>query len=412
MRPFAEASVAGNVTAMRLPRSALALPILLASLPAWSQDLVSSGSGFVINEAGWIMTNGHVVDACTEVRVAGIGPAQVIHVDEISDLALVFAGPTASGSMLSFRRAPARLAEPVIAVGYPYSDILTPSVRVTDGSVSALGGIAGDRRYLQISAPLQPGNSGGPVIDMDGHVVGVASAILPDMEERPTQNVNFALDVQEALRFADGLGLRYDVSDAEDAGPARSIVDVVGEAVESVVYLTCFQGSAPARPGEVSERNPAPAQPPADDLVVRYGIDVLGHDYATLRDIDQEGCADACDRDPTCRAMTFNARHGICFLKDGATVLVNNGDAVAGLRRSALAGVIEPIVTVEANRDSPGNDLGWYDDIDFIGCVAACARNGACRAFAFVHRLDQCWLKSGLGAVVDAPGIELGWFNR
>ena len=389
----------------------IAITLPIATI-ATGQELVSSGSGFIINDAGWILTNRHVVQGCSEVRVAGIGTAETIRTDHISDLAVVFAGRPVADGTLTFRRSPARLAEPVIALGFPYSDLLTPSIRVTDGSVNALGGLDGDRRYVQVSTPIQPGNSGGPILDIEGRVVGIATSTLASGEDRPTQNVNFALDVQEALRFLDAQGLRYEAVDGDAQDTAHPVVEVVAAAVRSVVYLTCYDSRMPVDEGQVAAPIPPAAPTPVDDLVIRYGIDVLGHDYMTLRDTDLPRCSAACDSDPNCRALTFNDRHSICFLKEGASVLLNNRDAVAGIRRSALGGVLAPIVTVEANRDSPGSDLGWYDDIDFIGCVAVCAENPDCRAFAYIRRLDPCWLKSRLGTVVSAEGIELGWFNR
>jgi S1-C subfamily serine protease len=66
----------------------------------------------------------------------------------------------------------------VVALGYPLSGVLAAETNVSVGNVSALAGIADDSRYLQISAPVQPGNSGRPLLDVSGHLVGIVTAKL------------------------------------------------------------------------------------------------------------------------------------------------------------------------------------------------------------------------------------------
>src|SRR5204863_5382268 len=73
------------------------------------------------------------------------------------------------------RATPIHPGEGVIAIGYPYPGLLSSEFAVTTGIVSSLGGIGNDSRYLQISAPVQPGNSGGPLLDTGGNVVGVVA---------------------------------------------------------------------------------------------------------------------------------------------------------------------------------------------------------------------------------------------
>jgi S1-C subfamily serine protease len=113
--------------------------------------------------------------------------------------------PSASGKYPSFKALPiasatARLGEDVYAIGYPLTDILGEAIRVTNGSISALQGIEADPRYYQVSIPIQPGNSGGPVLNDHGEVVGVITAQLNAIGvARQTgslpQNVNFAAKI-------------------------------------------------------------------------------------------------------------------------------------------------------------------------------------------------------------------------
>jgi S1-C subfamily serine protease len=94
----------------------------------------------------------------------------------------------------------------LVSLGYPLSGLLSSDANVSVGNVSALAGLRDDSRYLQISAPVQPGNSGGPLLDASGHLVGIVTAKLDAVRlARFTgdipQNVNFALKTEVARTF-------------------------------------------------------------------------------------------------------------------------------------------------------------------------------------------------------------------
>lgn len=107
----------------------------------------------------------------------------------------------------------ARLGEQVAAFGYPHLDLLATSGNFTLGNVTALAGIGNDTRYLQISAPVQAGNSGGPLLDQSGNLVGIVTLKLnaPKVLENSgdlMQNVNFALNTSVIASFLDFNGIR------------------------------------------------------------------------------------------------------------------------------------------------------------------------------------------------------------
>jgi hypothetical protein len=119
----------------------------------------------------------------------------------------------------SFRRRPARLAEPVAAAGFPLAGILSAGVKVTTGTVNALAGMRDDRRLLQISAEVQPGNSGGPLFDANGAVLGVIVSKLDSLAASRTlgdipQNVNFAVSGQSAVAFLQSQNVKIALADA------------------------------------------------------------------------------------------------------------------------------------------------------------------------------------------------------
>ncbi|HXW20719.1 MAG TPA: trypsin-like peptidase domain-containing protein, partial [Roseiarcus sp.] len=137
-----------------------------------------SGTGFFIDKEGRILTNAHVVEGCSDIKVSSdngnLARATLVARDTTNDLAVIRG--TYTGSKIGQLRMNARLGESVDAFGYPLSGVLATSGNFTQGNISALSGLRDDSRYLQISTPVQPGNSGGPLLDQSGNVVGVVSA--------------------------------------------------------------------------------------------------------------------------------------------------------------------------------------------------------------------------------------------
>jgi uncharacterized protein len=122
----------------------------------------SIGSGVVLGADGEVLTNAHVVDNCTKITIgsSSASAATLVARDEKNDLAIV-RGNLHLSSVIAFREGkPVRAGDVVVAVGYPLSGLLATTPNVSVGNVSALAGLDDDSRYLQISAPVQPGNSG------------------------------------------------------------------------------------------------------------------------------------------------------------------------------------------------------------------------------------------------------------
>ena len=208
---------------------------------------VSSGTGFVV-AARRIMTNHHVIDGCAEVAARLPDgrelPARVLASDATRDLALLSTEAEA-GPVLLFRSAGAyRRGEGVVTYGFPLAGLLSSGPTLTTGEVSALAGLADNQRHLQISAPVQPGNSGGPLLDMRGQVIGVVvSKLNAGQVARQTgdipQNVNFAVKHTEALEFLREQNVTVTQGPAADAPRAA---DAVGEVAHpSTLFLRCLK---------------------------------------------------------------------------------------------------------------------------------------------------------------------------
>ena len=148
-----------------------------------------SGTGIFVTNDGHLITNAHVVKDCLEIRV-GIGSGNfevgsLVAKDLTNDLALlkVNAKPSKVGAL----RFGVRVGENVEAFGYPLSQVLATSGNFTTGSVTALAGLGDDSRFYQISAPVQPGNSGGPLLDENGNLVGIVTSKLNVWSEIKSQ---------------------------------------------------------------------------------------------------------------------------------------------------------------------------------------------------------------------------------
>jgi S1-C subfamily serine protease len=215
-----------------------------APQPGAASRMVSSGTGFVV-AAGRVLTNAHVIEDCQAVRVRTSGGAdlagRVLASDRERDLALVEV-PETAGPPLAFRRdMNIRRGEGVVTYGFPLAGLLSSGPTLTTGEVSALAGLSDNERQYQISAPVQPGNSGGPLLDMGGNVVGVivsklnAQRIAQRTGDIP-QNVNFAVKGSEALAFLRAQNVQPRLAETAPRGAAE-----VGEVAHpSTLFMRCM----------------------------------------------------------------------------------------------------------------------------------------------------------------------------
>jgi S1-C subfamily serine protease len=204
-----------------------------------------TGTGFVISPNGHIVTNNHVISGCGEIRGNLTGEAaatlRVVSADESNDLALL-QGP--AGSFKEFakiRDRSIRSGDSVVAIGFPYHGLLTSDFTVTTGIVSSLSGVLNDSRFLQISAAVQPGNSGGPLLDTSGQIVGIVSSKLDAVKfVRATgnipENINFAIKTGALRDFLDNSVVPYQT--AESKADLKT-PEIAGNARAYTLLITC-----------------------------------------------------------------------------------------------------------------------------------------------------------------------------
>lgn len=196
------------------------------------EGAASSGSGFFVSPSGHIMTNAHVVDECTRILVDG-NKAEMIALSEAFDLAVLKSKTVDVESYAAFSAAPAGLNADVTAVGYPYGGFLG-GLNVTRGSVSSALGLGGDTTRMQITAPVQSGNSGGPLLASDGSVVGVVVSKLSALKVADAtgdlpQNVNFAVRGEIAKLFLSQQGISPEISLSEKALEPESLASIASD---------------------------------------------------------------------------------------------------------------------------------------------------------------------------------------
>lgn len=216
-----------------------------ASSRSGAPKLRATGTGFYVAHDGSLITNNHVVAECASLRISdgdkGV-PVKVIAVDGQRDLALLQA-PKAADAVAVFRSDKSRLGENVVVVGFPLSGLLSSQPIVTSGIISALAGMRDNPRELQISAPVQPGNSGGPLFDGSGRIAGVVVATLDTVQLARAigvvpENVNFAIKAEEARQFLAAHGVTVATA---DSGKELSTAAIAEQAVKMTVRLECWK---------------------------------------------------------------------------------------------------------------------------------------------------------------------------
>ena len=163
-------------------------------------DIASSGSGFFINNKGYFVTNYHVIEGCDDKSKIAYRkkeyPAELVASDKKADLAVLKA-KVKNKEYLNFSYKPKKLLKVYVA-GYPFGKMLSDDLNFHDGIISSLKGFEDNTNQITITAALNPGNSGGPVVNENGEVVGVAvSGLAKDL----TEGINFAIKSETVQTF-------------------------------------------------------------------------------------------------------------------------------------------------------------------------------------------------------------------
>jgi len=305
--------------------------------------VIATGSGFVIGKAGEIVTNNHVVRDCSDIRVTNSDRnsqvARVLAHDQINDLALLRTSTAIAAAGVIRGGKSIRPGDMAVALGYPLTSILASRANVAVGSVSALAGILDDARYLQITTPVQPGNSGGPLLDASGNVVGVVTAKLDAIRVAGItgdipQNVNFAIKAEVLRIFLGANKIDYETAESKDT---LSPADVGERGALFTVFVECLgpakrpltTAAKPPKPNDVSPKPPKAPIPTAQ----RTGLPALPKS-GTIYRYDFSSQTNADTRKSTTQTITIESQTGPKFT---ALIEDGNGNRIMGAyQRSTL----------------------------------------------------------------------------
>jgi S1-C subfamily serine protease len=213
-----------------------------------SGNLRKQGNGtiFVVSKAGHAITNQHVTTGCIELRIQGReGVAKLITEDAFNDLALVqIPTPVTDAATVASDPGQLRQGEDVVVFGFPLTSLLSSGGNLTPGVVSALTGLGNNTNQIQITAPIQPGSSGSPVLNKKGEVIGVVSLKLSDLKMVTAtgsvgQNVNFAVSGQTLKTFLNTNKVTY--STGGFFSRDKSTADLADEARKWTMVIECWR---------------------------------------------------------------------------------------------------------------------------------------------------------------------------
>ena len=227
----------------------LSPPAPVVKTPTQSDEIISasSGSGFAVSADGYVITNNHVIEGCKEVVVHTKSKdvtMRVITYDPQNDLALL-KGDFRPSRVFALSSSRPELLQDVYVAGYPFGKAISTSVKVTKGIISSLTGIGNNSSNIQIDAALQSGNSGGPIIDEMGNVVGVAVSKLDakymfeNFGSIP-ENTNFGIKSSTVRNILDS-------NDVNNPSPNQSTISksLLGKMISNgTYYISCWMTMA------------------------------------------------------------------------------------------------------------------------------------------------------------------------
>ena len=204
-----------------------------------------SGSGFYVDHNGHVLTNAHVVKNCAIVRVLpGEFEANIIALDKEKDLALIKIAFESDAAAI-IRSGETQRGEEVVVAGFPYRGELSSGIHITPGNISSLTGVKDDPNVIQITAAVQPGNSGGPLLDRSGNVTGVVVSKLNSLyfakkyNDIP-QNVNFAIRPRLLREFLNEQNINYKTA---ELGNRKETTEISKTAEAITVVVECKAAS-------------------------------------------------------------------------------------------------------------------------------------------------------------------------
>ena len=215
----------------------------IVASPSNSETISGSGSGVIISRNGIIATNYHVINQASTIEVwvnhnnkVESFPAKVLCSDKENDLTLL---QIESNYLYPFEPIPysilskgVEVGSSVLAMGYPVVDIMGEEVKITDGIISSKTGYEGKISTYQISAPIQPGNSGGPLFDKNGNLIGICQGGIMS-----GQNIGYAIKSNYLLNLIESAPIKIDIPEKNEL----SGLDIPEQVRKLSKYVVCIK---------------------------------------------------------------------------------------------------------------------------------------------------------------------------
>ncbi len=193
-----------------------------------------SGSGFFVLKDGTIITNYHVIEGCELNKISYKGSqseAKVLSIDKVNDIAILKTNINPK-TAFAVSNEDVSLLEDVVVAGYPLGKQISSAIKTHKGVVTALAGAGDNYSYFQTDAAINQGNSGGPIINQKGNVVGIA---VQTWIEEGVQGVHFGIKSSTLKTFASANGLKFLAPNNRDLSNKE-----LGKLItESTVYVEC-----------------------------------------------------------------------------------------------------------------------------------------------------------------------------
>jgi len=209
-----------------------------------------SGSGFIVSKDGTVITNYHVIEGCELNKVTYKGSqleAKVLSIDKVNDIAILKTN-ISSDTAFSVSNEDVSLLEDVVVAGFPLGKQISSAIKTHKGVVTALAGAGDNYSFFQTDAAINQGNSGGPIINQKGNVIGIA---VQTWVEEGVQGVLFGIKSSTLKTFASANGLKFLAPNNRDLSNKE-----LGKLItESTVYVECHMTIANIKKMIAEEEN-------------------------------------------------------------------------------------------------------------------------------------------------------------
>ena len=366
----------------------VAIALLLVSSTAIADwTLLGTGTAVVVNK-DYALTAAHVLEECDAATIRHKHKefeTDIAAVDSTNDLGLLLLKESFEQTAKFRDGKSVRKGDTVVNYGYPLFGELSDAAKISKGVINALAGWGNDSRHIQYDAPTQPGNSGGPVLDLSGNVVGIVSSGLSQRYAEETghiaQNVNFAVKSYVAEGFLSSNGVDYEQAESVEK---MELADIGEKAETFTVLVGCWEGFAEpeqATPEEsIPDKDTKPEQTtPDQENGPEQPAPTKPDESVRIEKSESDTCPDG-------TVQTYKGCQEISTAEAEATKAAARAKAMAEANaRAALAQSRAAAETDTGTGTGTGTDTGT-DSVWVAECKAALAVYKAAKAV-----MQQAW---------------------